>query len=262
MDRLIEQIREHGTNVLVGMVLGGLVAWIVGIRKRRRERLSILRGDARDTVVIQHHLVTAVDVPKEGGGTRKVPASLRIRALGQAEVARVVPNGHLASELSRRANRVTPLETLISMEGAEGSYLLETLTNFVSDRVANAAFEHNLFVMAPCCEPAGLAVHQPISILLISVENLALFQDWAVCRNVQVEHGTDGMRVLTLMALARRFLKEQAELAELRKAGKRTRYVETMYILDLALDPRTASVPIKAVPWGRFEEILKQMNLE
>jgi hypothetical protein len=262
MDRLIEQLREHGTNVLVGMVLGGLVAWIVSIRKRRRERLSILRGDARDTVVIQHHLVTAVDVPKEGGGTRKAPATLRIRPLGQAEVSRVVPNGHLASELSRRANRVTSLETLISMEGAEGSYLLETLTNFVCDRVANGAFEHQLFVMAPCCEPAGLAVHQPISILLISIENLALFEDWAVCRNVQVEHGTDGMRVLTLMALARRFLKEQAQLAELRKAGKRTRYVETMYILDLALDPRTAAVPIKTVPWGRFEEILKQMNLE
>jgi hypothetical protein len=262
MDRLIEQLREHGTNVLVGMVLGGLVAWIVAIRKRHRERQSILRGDARDTVVIQHHLVTTVDVPKEGGGTRKAPATLRIRPLGQAEVSRVVPNGHLASELSRRANRVTPLETLISMEGAEGSYLLETLTNFVCDRVANAGFEHNLFVMAPCCEPAGLAVHQPISILLISIENLALFEDWAVCRNVQVEHGTDGMRVLTLMALARRFLKEQAQLGELRKAGKRTRYVETMYILDLALDPRTAAVPVKTVPWGRFEEILKQMNLE
>ncbi len=262
MDRLLEQMREHGTNVLVGMILGGVVAWIVGMRKRRLERLSILRGDARDTVVIQHHVVTAVDVPSDGGGTRRAPATLRIRPLGQSELTRVVPNGHLASELLHRARRVTPLDTLISMDGAEGSYLLETLTNFVGDRVANAAFEHNLFVMAPCCEPAGLAVHQPISIILISVDNLALFDDWAVCRNVQVEHGTDGMRVLTLMDLAHRFRKEQALLAELRKAGKRTRYVETMYILDLALDQRTAAVPVKDVPWGRFEEILKQMNLE
>jgi hypothetical protein len=262
MDRLVEQLREHGTNVVIGMVLGGLFAWIVSLRKRHRERQSILHGDARDTVVIQHHLVTAADVPKEGGGTRKAPATLRIRPMGQSELSRVVPNGHLASELLHRAIRVTPLDTLISMEGAEGSYLLETLTNFVGDRVANAAFEHHLFVMAPCCEPAGLAVHQPISILLISIDNLALFEDWALCRNVQVEHGTDGMRVLTLMALAHRFRKEQAMLSELRKAGKRTRYVETMYILDLALDPRTASVPVKGVPWGRFEDTLKQMNLE
>jgi hypothetical protein len=261
MDRLVEQMREHGTNVLVGMILGGLFAWIVAVRKRHLERQSILRGDARDTVVIQHHVVTAVDVPSDGG-TRKAPATLRIRPLGQSELARVVPNGHLASELLHRAKRVTPLDTLISMAGAEGSYLLETLTNFVGDRVANGAFEHKLYVMAPCCEPAGLAVHQPISILLISVDNLALFEDWSVCRNVQVEHGTDGMRVLTLMDLAHRFCKEQALLAELRKAGKRTRYVETMYILDLALDQRTASVPVKNVPWGRFEDILKQMNLE
>jgi hypothetical protein len=262
MPVLMEQLREHGTNVLVGMVLGGVAAWIVAFRKRRRERLSILRGDARDTVVIQHHLLTTVDVPTDGDGPRKAPGTLRIRPLGQAELSRVVPNGHLAADLLRRAIRATPLNTLISMEGPEGSYLLETLTNFVCDRVANAPFDHNLYVMAPCCEPAGLAVHQPISILLISVANLALFEDWALCRNVQVERGSDGMRILTLMDLARRFRKEQTLLEELRKAGKRTRYVETMYVLDLSLDQRTASVPVKNVPWGRFEDVLKQMNLE
>ena len=52
------------------------------------------------------------------------------------------------------------------------------------------------------------------------------------------------------------------EIASLRKAGKRTRYVETMYILDLTLDSRTAVIPVKKVPWGRFEDVLKQMNLE
>jgi len=148
------------------------------------------------------------------------------------------------------------------MDGAQGSYLLETLNNFVCDRVANAPFNHDLFVMAPCCEPAELATHQPITILLIAVKNLALFEEWAICRNLQVEHGSDGMRVLTLMDLAGRFRKEQAHLAELRKAGKRTRYVETMYVLDLGLDERSAAVPVKNVPWGRFEDVLKQMNLE
>src|SRR5580700_5205024 len=263
MNGLFDEVSRHGVLALIGMICGGILTWFGTRWKRHKERLSILRGDARDTIVIQQHIVTAAEVPNpHGPGVKRVPSVIRVRPLGQSELSRVVPNGHLAGELSRRAFRVTPKDTLISMDGAEGSYLLETLTNFVCDRVANGAFEHQLFVMAPCCEPAGLAVHQPISILLISVENLALFQDWAVCRNVQVEHGTDGMRVLTLMALARRFLKEQAQLAELRKAGKRTRYIETMYILDLALDPRTASVPIKTVPWGRFEDILKQMNLE
>ena len=68
------------------------------------------------------------------------------------------------------------------MEGAEGSFLLETLTGFVCDRVANAPFEHDLFVMAPCCEPEGLAEHQPITILIISVADLALFENWNSCR--------------------------------------------------------------------------------
>jgi hypothetical protein len=116
--------------------------------------------------------------------------------------------------------------------------------------------------MAPCCEPAGLAEHQPITILLIAAANLALFESWAACRTVQVEHGSEGSRVLTLMEMARRFRSEQEKIASLRQAGQRTRYVETMYVLDLALDRRAAAIPTKSVPWGRFEDVLKQMNLE
>ncbi len=255
---IFEQLTGHGIGVLLGLVLGGVVTWLFGRWKRYRERQSILRGDARETVVINHHLVETVAGANEG----KVPATLRLRSLGQGELERVIPNGHLAAELLRRAVRVTPRDTLISMEGAEGSYLLETLTNFVCDRVANAPFEHDLFVMAPCCEPAGLAEHQPITILLIAVQDLALFENWRTCREVQIEHGADGARILTLMDLARRFRLEQEQLADLRRAGKRTKYVETMYVLDLPLDKRSAAVPVKKVPWGRFEEILKQMNLE
>jgi hypothetical protein len=116
--------------------------------------------------------------------------------------------------------------------------------------------------MAPCCEPAGLAEHQPITILLISAKDLALFEDWRACREVQVEHGADGARILTLMEMAKRFRLEQERLTELRRAGKRTRYVETMYTLDLALDKSAAPIDLKKVSWGRFEEILKQMSLE
>jgi hypothetical protein len=258
MASIFEELSGRGATALFGLVLGALIAWLLGRWKRYQERQSILEGDARDTIVINHHLVETVDGP---GGT-KAPPLLRIRSLGQAELDRVVPNGHLAAVLLRRAFQVTPHDTLISMEGAEGSYLLETLTNFVCDRVANAPFEHDLYVMAPCCEPAGLAEHQPITILLIAVKDLALFEDWPACRNVQVEHGGDGARILTLLELARRFRSEQEKIASLRQAGQRTRYVETSYILDLALDKRSAAIPVKEVPWGRFEGVLKQMNLE
>jgi len=260
---IFDELGGRGTSALVGLLFGSLITWFVARWKRYQERRSILQGDARDTVVIQHHLVHTTDNPNsEGSGLPRVPAILRIRSLGQAELSRVVPNGHLASELLRRAFQVTTRDTLISMEDAEGSYLLETLTNFVCDRIANGPFEHDLYIMAPCCEPAGLAEHQPITILLIAAADLTLFETWPACRNVQVEHGSDGARILTLMELARRFRAEQAKIASLRQVGKRTRYVETMYILDLALDKRSAEIVVRPVSWGRFEDVLKQLNLE
>ena len=254
----------RGASVLVGLLLGTGITWVVARWKRIREYRNVLRGDARDTVVISHHLVEPVELlaSQEGGVGKKVASTLRIRSLGQSELNHVVPNGHLAADLLHRAFQTTPKHTLISMDGPEGSYLLETLTNFVCDRVANAPFQHDLYVLAPCCEPAGIAVHQPITILIIAVDDLLLFEDWPSCRDVQVEHGTDGMRILTLMELARRYRREKLHLERLRNNGERTRYMETMYILDLALDRRTAPIPTRPVLWGRFEHELKELNLE
>ncbi|HEX4608354.1 MAG TPA: hypothetical protein VH092_09120 [Urbifossiella sp.] len=259
-DHLLNELTGRGMGVVIGLVAGGLITAVVARWRRHRQRLSILCGDARDTVVIHHHLIEPGPAAEPGGPV--TAGVLRVRTVGQAELDRVVPNGHLASVLLHRAFAVTARDTLISMTGAEGSFLLETLTNFVCDRVANGPFDHDLYVMAPCSEPAELAEHQPITILLIAVRDLARFETWPDCRGVQVEHGSDGCRVLTLMELARRFRAEQAEIGRRRKAGERTRHVETMYVLDLALDKRTAAVPTRPVPWGRFETTLRTLNLE
>jgi len=254
---VLQELSGRGVSVLLGLVIGGMVTWLFARWRRFRQRRSVLCGDARDTVVLNLHLVESADGP-DG----RVPTALRIRAVGQAELDRVVPNGHLAAILARRAFAVTPRDTLISMDGPEGSFLLETLTNFVCDRVANGPFDHDLYVMAPCCEPAALAEHQPITIVLIRKADLALFESWPACRGVRVEHGSDGARVLTLMEMANRFRSEQAKMAALRAAGQRTMHVETMYVLDLALDCRATPIPVKPVPWGRFEKVRDEMNLE
>ena len=254
---ILQELSGRGVSVLLGLVIGGSVTWLFGRWRRFRQRQSVLCADARDTVVLNLHLVESADGPNG-----RVPTALRIRAVGQAELDRVVPNGHLAAILARRAFAVTPRDTLISMDGPEGSFLLETLTNFVCDRVANGPFEHDLYVMAPCCEPAALAEHQPITIVLIRKTDLALFESWPACRGVRVEHGSDGARVLTLMEMANRFRSEQDKMAALRAAGQRTMHAETMYMLDLALDRRAAPIPVKPVPWGRFERVLDEMNLE
>jgi hypothetical protein len=264
LDFLTRELGGHGLSAVVAFMLGGLASWAIGRWRRMRQRQSILRGDARDTVVIEHHIIETAEAPdpEHPGRTRTVPATMRIRALGQSTLSGVVPNGHLASEFHDRAWKATARQTLISMEGAEGSFLLETLTGFVGDRAGNQAFERDLYVMAPCCEPRELAHYQPIVILLIAARDLALFDSWPACRGMQVEHGGDGARILTLIELAQRHREEQARIAQLRREGKRTLYVETMYVLDLALDRRTSPAPTKPVPWGRFEEILKGMGLE
>lgn len=262
-ERIWNEFSGRGMGIILGMFLGTLVTACVAWWKRRQERLTVMRGDARDTVVIAQHLIETEELPRpDGKGMMRCAKHMRIRSLGQSQLDRVVPNGHLAAELLHRAYRVTNQHTLISMEGAEGSYLLETLTNFVCDRVGNAPFEHDLYVMVPCCEPGGLVIHQPITILLVRVADLPIFENWNQCRNVQVEHGADGMRVLTLMEIANRFRGEQEELTALRQAGKRTKYLETMYVLDLALDRREADISVKSVPWGRFEGVLQELGLE
>jgi hypothetical protein len=257
----VDELSGRGAAIVLGATVGALGAWLVARWRRAQDRRRILTGDARETVVINHHLIETVDLPTPTG-TQKAPAVLRIRTLGQGELAHVVPNKHLASDLLERARQVTPHDTLISMHDAEGSYLLETLTSFVCDRIGNESFEHDLYVMAPCCEPQELAHHQPITVLLISVKDLALFASWPTCRKIQVEHGSDGARILTLMAMAERFRAEQQHLAELRRKGERTQFVETMYVLDLALDQRVAPLPVKPVPWERFTGVLRQLGLE
>jgi hypothetical protein len=259
---LLNDLGVEGLAGLAGALLGVTFTWLVTRWRRLRERRRVLEGDARDTVVINLHLVDVEEGKTSEGKLTKRPAALRIRSLGHEQLDRVVPNGHLAAILLRRAWRVTAQDTLISMHDAEGSYLLETLTDFVCDRVANAPFDHDLYVMAPCCEPRDMAHHQPITIILVSVANLALFESWPVCRDIAVEHGSDGTRVLTLMELARRFKGERETIARLEREGKRTRFVETMYVLDLALDKRVRPLPTKKVPWGRFENVLRKLDLE
>lgn len=257
---LLDEVSGRGVGVLLGLMLGSVTTWVLARRRRMRERQLILEGDARDTVVIHQHLIESIEVTDDSGKKRSAKV-LRIRTLGQSELCRVVPNGHLASILLKRAHEVTANDTLISMDGVQGSYLLETLTNFVCDRSSNAQFAHDVYVMTACCEPAALSHHQPITIVLVRQADLVLFDSWPTVRELHVEHGSDGARILSLMEMAKRFRKEQSQIMQLRAEGKRTAFVETMYVLDLALDQRAAQLAAKPVPWGRYEEVLRQLNL-
>jgi len=110
---IYDELGGRGLSAVIGLLLGGLITWFVGYWRRRSLRHKVLRGDARDTVVIHHHLVETVEAPDAPYGRRAV--RMRVRAMGQEELGRVVPNGHLAAVLLDRAFAVTSQETLISM---------------------------------------------------------------------------------------------------------------------------------------------------
>jgi len=247
----LQEFSGRSLGVLVGMMLGSSATAWVTYRKRRQDRARVLHGDARDTVVIHQHIIDEETGPQ--GERRRI---MRIRTLGQAELRRVVPNAYLAAILAQRAVAATPSSTLISMDGAEGSYLLETMTNFVCDRLASRQFPHEIYLMTACCEPASLAHHQPITILLLRQKDLALFADWSKARELLVEHGSDGARILTLCELARKFQDEQRRIESIRAAGKSAAFLETMYVLDLAIDQTCAALPAKRVPWERYRDLL------
>ncbi len=244
-------------GIALGLTVGSLVTWVLTKYRLAKARKSVLRGDARELLVIEQHLVER----GQGPLGEAVPARLRRRYLGQARVSDVIPNNHLAASLLGRASNVTERNTLISMEGAKGTYLLESICGFVCDRVANSPFDHELYVMAVCREPEKLAFHKPITIILITVRDLELFLDWEKVRGIEVEHSSDGVRLITLMDLAQRWKEEQRRIHQARLAGQSVRYMETMFLLDLALDTRSADIPTRSVPWKRFEIALKERNL-
>jgi hypothetical protein len=245
-------------GIFLGLVVGTVVTWVVARWRLAQARRSVLQGDAGDTVAIELHLVERA----EGGDGLPVPVRLRRRYLGQQTLNEVVANPHLARELQKRVRGVTEHNALISMEGATGSYLLETLCGFVCDRAHNGPFDHEVYVMAPCREPDRLAHHKPISVILIAVKDLELFLRWEAVSRIEVEHASDGIRIVTLMDLARRWKEEQSAIAEARAAGRSVRDMETMFVLDLALDARSAPLPTRRIPWQRFAVVLKERGMD
>ena len=75
LDFITRELGGRGVGTLLAFLLGGFVSWCVGRWRRRRQRQSILGGDARDTVVIEHHIVETAEAPdpEHPGRTRRCP---------------------------------------------------------------------------------------------------------------------------------------------------------------------------------------------
>ena len=97
------------------------------------------------------------------------------------------------------------------MKDQMGSYLLYLLTPWVCGMVRHGTFRHDAWVMAPVCEPGTLSMHQSSTIILVRQADLARFRDWQACKQMHVEHGSDGARILTLWHMAREFDRQMSD---------------------------------------------------
>ncbi len=235
------------------VVVGGFLGWVGHKWRHFRLQRQIEQGDARDVATIEKVLI---DRDESGRAT------LRIRTCGRDPLEQIFPNPAARDAFHERSVATIPKQPLVSMEGQMGSYLLQELAIWVCSQVGERDFPHDVWVMAVVCEPASFGGHQSTTVLLIRRTDLARFRHWTTCRDVHVEHGGHGERILTLLSVAAEFERQSEAITKRQAEGRRPNYEETMYLLDLALDPKVVDLPSKEVPWSRFEASLKARGLE
>src|SRR5947199_1744196 len=54
---LFDELGGKGVSAVLGLLIGGLAAWLYARWKLYQQRQHILAGDARETVVIHHHQI-------------------------------------------------------------------------------------------------------------------------------------------------------------------------------------------------------------
>jgi hypothetical protein len=236
-----------GVGILIGRI------WAMW-RRYRQQRLAE-RGQSDDVATIEKILLE-----RRPDGTDV----LRIRSVGRDPIETIFPNIAARDEFQARASVTTLAAPLVAMDGKMGSYLLQELAIWVCGQLKDQGFDRDVWVMAPAYERGEfyLGGHFLSTVLLIRQEDLARFRSWETCSHIEVEHASHGERILTLMDMAREFDRQAKAVAERRASGKRSNYEETMYVLDLGLDTRSADLPTKPVPWERFESILEKHGIK
>jgi hypothetical protein len=252
LDTILEYLKTHFVQGLLLALLGLVIGWLLGRWRRYRLLQRVHVGDAREVVAIEQVLVKNCPDGR---------VTMRIRSCGSSPLHSVLPNTVAHDAFLERAKATSSTYALLNVKDQMGSYLLYLLTPWVCGMVRNGPFRHDTWVMAPVCEPGVLSKHQSSTVILIRHADLRRFLDWDFCRELHVEHGSDGARILTLWLMAREFERQMSEVNRLREAGKPSTFVETMYVLDLALDTEEVALPTKPVPWRRYAGTLKELGL-
>jgi hypothetical protein len=249
----VEILRVLATAAL--FVLGVVAGRLWGMWRRHQQLRKAERGHSDEVLTIEK-----IVIDRRADGTEV----LRIRSCGRDPIETVFPNVAARDEFQARAAATKLTAPLVSMEGKMGSYLLQELAIWVCGQLRERRFSHEVWIMAAVYERGALYLggHFLSTVLLIRQDDLMRFRKWADCASIHVEHATHGERILTLMAVAKEFERQAADVAARRVARRKSNYEETMYILDLSLDTGTADLPSKPVPWERFDGTLEKLGIE
>ena len=178
------------------IIIGGLLGWLGHKWRHFRLQRQIEQGDARDVATIEKILIDRDESGRE---------TLRIRTCGRDPLEQIFPNPAARDAFHERTVATTPTNRLISMEGKMGSYLLQELAIWVCSQVGERSFPHDVWVMAVVCEPASFGGHQSSTVLLIRRDRPRQVPRVDDCRDLHVEHGGHGERILTLLSVADEF---------------------------------------------------------
>src|SRR4051812_21382836 len=135
---------QHFFSGLFLAVLGLVVGWVLGYWRRHRLRKQVAGGDIRELLTIEQTLV------KEQPDGR---VTMRIRSLGSSPLASVLTNPVAHDAFLKRTVHTTPTNPLINMQDQMGSYLLHLLQPWVCGMARIGPYAHDLWVLAPVCEP-------------------------------------------------------------------------------------------------------------
>lgn len=256
---------EKSIGIMLGAGFALTTAALASWWRRRRELLEIQKGKQFQQLEFAYAFV-ATDL----AGVRR----LIVRTIGclplQVFVAKDAVRSHLLGLTRESAEDET--NSILAMEGKLGSFVLRELHGHLRTLLHETDDNRDWWVMAPVLETYRPLQYVAPTVLLVRKQDLPLFVSFETCKDILVHHGSDAAKILTLMEVQRKFLKQQQTLASARACGKSTQYLEEMWILDLCLptdfvEPTTQEIrvgelkPFRLPPWERFQPTLKELGL-
>ena len=247
-------------SVVIGMVIG----WAIGRWRHFRAVQELGCGRRGETLQMVYLWVDTA-----GDGAKR----LLSRSLGSLSLEVTVPNPVIRDHIAKNMS-TDPSTSLIPMDGKIGSATLHELHDLLKRQAPKTGdFELERWVMAPVYETyEGLDFQSP-AIFLVRLDDLAVFQNFGMVRDMLVRHGAEGARILTLIQICKAFEAQKQAFRDARAAGRTTRDLEQLWVVELPLDKRhlepdpdlvaSGAIPgFRKVSWERFATVLTQMGFQ